>query len=95
MLVLVNVLDAFLVNVRVGMRHSVVRVLMLMLMLMLMLDMLVVVRRVRMHMRLAVMVVLVGVRGLVSVFVAHCTPVNVGSFELDPRCGASGAPARR
>jgi len=93
MLVLVNVLDAFLVNVRVGMRHSVVRVLMLMLMLML--DMLVVVRRVRMHMRLAVMVVLVGVRGLVSVFVAHCTPVNVGSFELDPRCGASGAPARR
>ena len=67
----VNILDASLVSVRVGMGLSVVGVLMLVL------DVIMVMLGMRVDVGLVVVRVLVRVRGLVSVFVCHAAPVIV------------------
>ena len=89
MRVLVDLLDARLVNVRMGVRVAVVRVLVRVL------DMLMSVRRVRVDVRLAVMLMLVGMRDFVGVLVGHFAPVIVRFSDMATAIGVSGTPARR
>ena len=88
-LVGVNLLDALFVDVGMGVRLTVVR------MLVLVLDMLVVVRRVRVHVRLAIVLVLVDVNGFLGVFVVHRAPVMAWIFAGGTGRGISGTPAVR